>query len=105
MKLAKTATITSTTITTSPAIAPLFAFSASQTSLAGVMVGGTGVADKVVSVILPLLAPVPDARVEQAVQQIDRQIGRHDQCGDHQHAALQRRIVAAADGFHQPLAD
>ena len=33
---------------------------------------------------------MPDARVEQSVKQIDRQIDRHDQGRNHQHTALQQ---------------
>ena len=48
---------------------------------------------------------VPDARVDQAVSQIDQQIDRHHDRADQQRAALQHRIIAAVDALDQPFAD
>ena len=40
---------------------------------------------------------MPDARVDQAVEQVDDEVDQHDDAGDQQQAALDHRIVAAED--------
>ena len=48
---------------------------------------------------------MPDARVDQAIGEIDHEIDGHHDHSDQQDAALQDRIVAAIDRLDQPFAD
>src|SRR5580704_14282803 len=43
--------------------------------------------------------------IDDAIDEIDDQIDQHDDGGDQQNAALQRGIIAPADGIDDPMAD
>ena len=50
-------------------------------------------------------AGMADPRIDEAVDEVDQQIDEDDDRRDEQHAALQRRIVAAEDRLDEPGAD
>ncbi len=51
------------------------------------------------------LPGVPNARVDNPVEQIDEEIDHYDADGDDQHPALKDRVVAPIDRFDQPFSD
>src|SRR5436309_914438 len=109
-KLAKIAVRKRSTMTIRPSLAPLLARMDSHTSLAGEggaarFCAGTATVAGISVTRVSLSSAVANARVQQAIEKIDKEIHAHDQRGDQQHAALQSRIVAAADRFDQPFAD
>src|SRR5215813_15399175 len=48
---------------------------------------------------------IPDARIDQPVEQINQQIDSHYSGPDEQRASLQNRVIATIDGLDQPFAD
>ena len=48
---------------------------------------------------------MPDARVDEAVGEVDQQVHGHDHDAEQQGPALEHRVVAAEDGLNQPFAN
>ncbi len=98
---------TTMTITRSPTTAPRLAQKACQNSRQG----GRAAPRRRGRVLRGLVGrchqrfSVPDARVDDAVGHVDQQVDQHHDGAEQQHAALQHRIVAPADGLDQPFAD
>src|SRR5580704_6859053 len=97
---------TMTPNTARPNTAPLFSRNAAQNDASGEGCARTAAASSPIVVARAAKsAGMTDPGINHAIDEIDDQVDENDHGGDEQNAALQRRIVAAADGIDEPMAD
>src|SRR5690606_21844425 len=102
---AKIATSSMTTMVHRPISAPRLRLKSCQKDLNG---PGGAETETVALEVVPMSVSSPamaDARIGQPIQDIDAHIDDDDEGGDHQHAALDDRIVALLQAIDQPAPD
>src|SRR6202044_1023793 len=89
-----------------PMTAPRFSRHAAQNEASGEGCARTPAASSPIGLVSAATsAAMADPGIDDAVDEIYDQIDEDDDGGDEQNAALQRRIIASADGIDEPMAD
>src|ERR1700722_14924588 len=89
-----------------PINAPRFSRNAAQNDASGEGCARTAAASSPIGLVRAATsAAMADPGIDNAVDKIDDQIDEDDEGGDQQNTALQRRIIAPADGIDEPMAD
>src|ERR1700689_3064411 len=97
---------TMTPKTARPNTAPLFSRNAAQNDASGEGCARTAAASSPIDLVSAATsAAMAFPGIDDAVDEIYDQIDEDDDRGDEQNAALQRRIIAPADGIDEPMAD
>src|SRR5580704_6646043 len=92
--------------TARPMTAPRFSRNATQNDASGEGCARTAAASSPIGLVSARTsAAMANPGIDEAIDEIDDQIDQDDDSGDEEHAALQRRIIAPADGIDEPMAD
>src|ERR1700722_18432496 len=92
--------------TASPITAPRFSRNAAQNDASGEGCARTAAASSPIGLVSAATsAAMADPGIDDSVDEIDDQIDQDDDGGDEQNAALQRWIIAPANGVDEPMAD
>src|SRR5271168_691574 len=92
--------------TARPNTAPRFSRNANQNDARGEGCARTAAASSPIGLVSAATsAAMADPGIDDAIDEIDDQIDEDNDGGDEQNAALQRRVVAPADGIDEPMAD
>src|SRR3984957_7950978 len=92
--------------TASPITAPRFSRNAAQNDASGEGCARTAAASSPIDLVSAARsAAMADPGIDDSIDEIDDQIDQDDDGGDEQNAALERWIIAPADGINQPMTD
>src|SRR3984957_2102626 len=92
--------------TVRPTTAPRFSRNAAQNDARGEGCARTAAASSPIGFVSAATsAAMTNPGIDDSIDEIDDQVDEDDDGGDQQHAALQRWIIAPADGIDEPMAD